>query len=192
MCGRFRRGGNMQGRDMPASRLVRGGRVRRAFAGSGDCRRDGEAGAAPQVARGEDDRPRRRKLHGVRHAQRTQEPHSEGIPDGEGLSPERDWLRGGVSASRRRSPREGRVPAEAEGAQGGRGDLRQRRLRTLHAEGDGLVHRGGSPRDPVRNGRGAGLCQPGEVSGAHVRRSRPARRRVPRLVRVAYARGACS
>ena len=185
--GRLCRGGNLQGRDMPASRLARGGRVRRAFACSGDCRRDGEAGSAPQVARGEDDSSRRRKLHGVRHAQRTQAPHSEGMPDCEGLPAERDWLGGCLSAPRRRPPREGRVPAEAQGAKGGRGGCGQRRMRTLHAEGDGLVHRGGSPRHSVRNGCGSGIRQAGEVNRTGVRRSRAARRRVPGLVCVAYA-----
>ena len=92
------------------------------------------------------------------------------------------WPRPGVVRPEKRS-----VSEEAEGIEDRRRHFRKRRLRSLHAEGNGVVHRGGESGDPVRHDRGARFRDAGALRCRDCRSPRSACGGVSRCVRFAFA-----
>ncbi len=161
---RFARvGAGLSGRLVRAARLGEGGksrrlagsgRVRSAVSGPGSGGGADRPGAASRHAGRKDDRDRGRQFHGERDASGAPPAPSRRVPHGENVRLFRNRIGRSVSEAGRRAAGEGPVPAQTARARRRRRDVRQRRMRSLHTEGDGIVHRRrGGRRPPPRRRR---------------------------------------
>ena len=175
----------MRGRHVPGpgGNSHRGGLPRAGRVGRAD-----QARPAPKDVGRKDHRAGRRKLHGEHHAPGAEALDPFGIPVGEGAAAGRHRFGRAVPAAGRGPPAEGRVPGQAEGAPRGRRGVRQRRMRTLHAEGNRIVHRRRGARPAFRDDRRARLRQAGQSRGTGRGAGDSARGGVPGGVRLAHLR----
>ena len=171
---------------MSSACIGRGDAFRRVACARNGNRADGRC-AAPKVAERQDDRACRRKLHGKCHASRAKASHPCRISDGKGLRAERNRLGGAVAAPRRCATRKRRVPAQAKGLQGRCRRVGKRWVRTLHAEGNRLLHCRRSARHPVRHDCRDWIRQTGKKRRGIRRACKPQRRGIPRCLRQPHA-----